>query len=556
MADFPPSVDPANGFCSETKTFHSLRPSYSLPPHNSPLSASQYAITLFHNSSFSPSNTTAVIDSTTGQRLSYSQFFLQTQNLALYLQNEFGLSRGDVAFVLSPNCLQIPILFFSLLSLGVVVSPANPTSTKSEISRQLGLCKATIAFATSDIAHKLPFLRYETILLDSPKFLSMMIIPRSDELITTQVIQSDPAAILYSSGTTGKVKGVVLTHRNLTSTLAGVAVVQKSRETPAVMLYTVPYFHVYGFFFALRSVAVAETVVLLGRFGLESMMKAIEEFRVTTVALSPPVIVSMLQNNDAIKDYDSSSLESVACGGAALGMSMIERFRERFPKVQLAQGYGLTESTGVAFRPNNPEESSRYGAAGRLVSNFEAKIVDPNTAIALSPCKVGELWIKGPTIMKGYVEDEEATSKILDYEGWLRTGDACYIDSDGYLFVVDRFKELIKYKGHQVSPSELEQLLRSHIQVVDVAVVAYHDEVAGEIPLAFVVRQPHHVLGEMRESHSMVDESQIIKFVAKQVAPYKRIRRVMFIDSIPKNAAGKIMRTELKQLASKHISKL
>ncbi|RDX95255.1 4-coumarate--CoA ligase-like 9, partial [Mucuna pruriens] len=199
--------------------------------------------------------------------------------------------------------------------------------------------------------------------------------------------------------------------------------------------------------------------------------------------------------------------------------------------------YGLTESTAGVVR-TFPEDANRTGTTGRLVAGMEAKIVNPNTGEAMLPGEQGELWVKGPSIMKGYAGDPEATSATL-VDGWLRTGDLCYFDREGFLYVVDRLKELIKYKGYQVAPAELEQLLLSHPEIKDAAVVPYPDEEAGQVPMAFVVRQPQ----------SSLTKAQIIDFVAKQVSPYKKIRRVAFVDSIPKNAAGKTLRKELNKLA-------
>lgn len=166
---------------------------------------------------------------------------------------------------------------------------------------------------------------------------------------------------------------------------------------------------------------------------------------------------------------------------------------------------------------------------------MEAKIVDPDTGEALRPGQKGELWLRGPSIMQGYVGDDEATASTLDSEGWLKTGDLCYFDHDGFLFVVDRLKELIKYKAYQVPPAELEQLLQSHQEIADAAVIPYPDEEAGQIPMAYVVRK----------AGSTLTEAQVMDFIAKQVAPYKKIRRVVFTNSIPKSAAGKILRREL-----------
>ncbi|KAJ7956077.1 4-coumarate:CoA ligase-like protein [Quillaja saponaria] len=207
----------------------------------------------------------------------------------------------------------------------------------------------------------------------------------------------------------------------------------------------------------------------------------------------------------------------------------------KFPNVEIVQGYGLTESGGGATRMLGPDEAKQHGSVGRLAENMEAKIVDPSTGEALPPAQGGELWLRGPTIRKGCVGHDKATAETLDSEGWLKTGDLCYFDSDGFLYIVDRLKELIKYKAYQVPPAELERLLHSNPEIADAAVIPYPDENARKIPMAYVVRKPGR----------NVTAGQIIDFVAKQVAPYKKIRRVSFINSIPKSPAGKILRREL-----------
>ncbi|XP_010250798.1 PREDICTED: 4-coumarate--CoA ligase-like 9 [Nelumbo nucifera] len=530
------SIDPNSGFCSETNTFFSLRPPVPLPPANLPLSVFHYVFSLLRTSS--SLETIALIDSTTGHRLPYSEFIRQTQNLATSLQTLIGLSKGDTAFVLSPACLQIPILYFSLFSIGVVISPANPTGTIPEISRQIELCKPVIAFATSEMADKLPSLRHQTILLDSPEFQAMMTTKLGYRFAPVEVAQSEPATILYSSGTTGSVKGVVLTHRNWISMVAGIYAFLPKRASPAVVLSMSPYFHVYGFLHCVKSVAVGESVVLMKQFNVRRMTTVVEEFKVTHIAVAPPVVVAMVKDEVAMRGRDLSSLEVVFCGGAPLAKEVALKLKERLSKVLLAQAYGLTESTGGVFRTVNLEENCPIGSAGRLATNYEAKIVDPQTGIALPPYMQGELWIRGPTIMKGYIGDNKATAATVDPDGWLRTGDLCYIDNNGFLYIVDRLKELIKYKAYQVPPAELEHLLQSHPDILDAAVVPFPDEEAGQVPMAYVVRQPL----------STIDESQIIDFVSKQVAPYKMVRRVSFVTSIPKNAAGKILRKELMKL--------
>ncbi|XAR58262.1 hypothetical protein NMG60_11026694 [Bertholletia excelsa] len=541
------SVDPRSGFCSETNIFHSLRSPVPLPPENAPISAASYALSLYLTSPWrSGSGATALINSATGQRLCFAEFFRRSEALAASLRVRTGLSKGDTAFVLSPNSTLVPILHFSLLTIGVIVSPANPAGTESDISRQIKLSKPSIAFATSATCHKLQKLQVNRILIDSPEFESMMTSPSpSQELGRIEVYQSDVAAIMYSSGTTGQLKGVTLTHRNLTAIVASYYAQREQRSSPAVILYTIPYFHVFGFYYSLKSLALGETVVVMERFDLRRMMKAIEEFGVTYAAVVPPVVVAMAKGGVA-DGYDLRSLEGVGCGAAPLGKDVITAFTKKFPTVVLSQGYGLTESTGAVFRASNPEESKRWGSVGRLQANCQAMIVDPDSATPLPPNKSGELWVRGPTIMKSYVDDPEATSATLLPGGWLMTRDLCFFDKEGFLFVIDRLKELIKYKGYQVAPAELEQLLQSHPDISDAAVIPYPDQEAGQVPMAFVVRRPQ----------SNLSEKQVMDFVAKEVAPYKKIRRVAFVGSIPKSPAGKILRKELKKIAYPHTSKL
>uniref|UniRef100_A0A803PHE9 4-coumarate--CoA ligase n=1 Tax=Cannabis sativa TaxID=3483 RepID=A0A803PHE9_CANSA len=538
-----PAMDPKSGFCSETRTYHSLRPNISLPPETTPFSIVDYLFSHLHSSHPPPSSTPALIDAANGRRILFTDFTRRVRTLAFSLQTRLGISSGDTAFVLSPNSLHIPILYYSLLSLGVVVSPANPASTTAEISRQIQLCKPIVAFAIAETAGKVPSLRLGTVLLDSDEFESMMT-SEIGELRRVEVNQSDTATILYSSGTTGLVKGVELTHRNWISVVAGALSDRRDRAAPAIVLCCVPFFHVYGFAYCLRTIGQGDTLVTMGtgRFDLNHMLRTIGGLRVSHVALAPPVVAAVVKREIEREGYDLSSLEAIACGGAPLPRSIIEQLRKQLPNVQLVQAYGLTESTGRVFATVGLKESRVEGATGKLVSNFIAKIVDPEngTAIGLPPLTTGELWLKGPFVMKGYVGDNEATAAVVDPEGWLKTGDLCYIDNEGYLFIVDRLKELIKYKGYQVAPAELEHLLHSHPDVIDAAVVPYPDDEAGQLPMAFVVKRPG----------SAADESLIMDYIKEKVAPYKRIRKLRFIDSIPRNAQGKVLRRNLIKLAS------
>ncbi|KAI7740388.1 hypothetical protein M8C21_012735 [Ambrosia artemisiifolia] len=547
----PTSTDPNNGFCRTTKTFHSLRPPAPLPPPSHHLSITDYTLSLLQsNPTFSP-NTDFLIDSTTNNRLSYSDFINQTHSLSSSLSSIFPSHvKKQVALILSPSSLHIPVIYFSLLSLNITVSPVNPISTESELTHLVKLSNPVIAFATSSVASKLHSSSFPLgiIIIDSPQFLSMLhnSKPSNNIIINRKVNQSDTAAILYSSGTTGRIKGVELTHRNFIAITANSQynrfVKDNEHEPHPVSLFPLPLFHVFGFFMLIRATSLGETLILMERFDFNNMLKAVERYKVTYMPVSPPLVVAMAKS-ELVPKYDLSSLLLIGCGGAPLGKEVAKRFAVRFPHVEIVQctqignatavppilmpqigvvptpigirGYGMTETGGGVTGMNSPAECEHYGSAGRLSSNVEAKIVDPETGEALSPMQQGELWLRGPMIMKGYVGDKEATAATMDTEGWLKTGDLCYFDSDGFLFIVDRLKELIKYKAYQVAPAELERYLQSIPDVVDAAVIPYPDEEAGQIPMAYVV------------------------------SPYKKIRKVAFINSIPKTPAGKILRREL-----------
>ncbi|KAJ0238239.1 4-coumarate--CoA ligase-like 9 [Hirschfeldia incana] len=472
------TIDHRSGYDQRTGIYHSLRSSLSLPPIDQPLSTSDFVLSLLRTSS--PPSTagknveslTYLVDASSGDSLTYGELLRQVRSLAASLRER--LNSGDVAFILSPASLHVPVLYLALMSIGVVKSPANPIGSELEVSHQVEVSRPVIAFATSQTVKKLRSSSFPlgVVLMDSPEFLSWLTKPEDSSLIPVRVNQTDPAAILFSSGTTGRVKGVLLTHRNV---IASTAVShQRAVNDPVdydrVGLFPLPLFHVFGFAMMIRAITLGEKLVLLGRFELEAMMKAVEKYKVTGMPVSPPLIVALVKS-ELTKKYDLSSLRSLGCGGAPLGKDIAERFKRKFPGVDIVQGYGLTESTGPAAATFGPEETVRYGSVGRISENIEAKIVDPSTGEALPPGKNGELWLRGPVIMKGYVENEKATAETLDQEGWLKTGDLCYIDAEGFLYIVDRLKELIKYKAYQVPPVELEQILQSNPDVVDAAVV-------------------------------------------------------------------------------------
>nr|QTO31272.1 4-coumarate-CoA ligase [Ocimum kilimandscharicum] len=372
-----------------------------------------------------------------------------------------------------------------------------------------------------------------------------MLEPRA-QTSASVVNQSDTAAVLYSSGTTGKVKAVVLTHRNLIAVTAGFyhnKITKDAKDVDGgdvhpVSLFTIPLFHVFGFFMMIRALSMGESLVLMEKFDFVKMLEAVERYRVTYIPVAPPLIVAMTKS-DLVDKYDLSSLQLLGSGGAPLGEDVAQRFKAKFPHVDVVQGYGLTETAGGVTRTTEPEEIEKYGSVGRLAENMEAKIVDPESGESLPPGQRGELWLRGPAIMKGYAGDDAATIAVMNSEGWLKTGDLCYFDREGFLFIVDRLKELIKYKGYQVPPAELEHILQTMPEIADAAVIPYPDEETGQVPMAYVVRKPG----------TTISATHIMDFIASQVSPYKKIRRVAFVNSIPKSPAGKILRRELVQHA-------
>ncbi|RCV17994.1 hypothetical protein SETIT_3G265100v2 [Setaria italica] len=532
-ATAPGAVDGRSGYCKETKTFRSLRPPVPLPPTDSPLSFTVFAFSLLPSPL--PAHP-ALLDAATGETVSFPAFRSQVRALAGGLRSRVGLRRGDVAFVLAPARLDVPVLYFALLSFGAVVSPANPALTAAEIARLVALSDASVAFAVSSTAAKLPA-GLPTVLLDSDHFRSFLHNDDSGEVLapeTAVVHQSETATIQYSSGTTGRVKAAALSHRNFTAMLAGAhALAHKPRHGRDRMLLGAPMFHSLGFYCALKGVALGQTTVLVtdtvARRGVKGVVEAAERWAVSEMAASPPVVMGMAKERCGLE-----ALEWVVCGGAPLPTTAAEMFQRRFPNVNLCMGYGSTEAGGIS-RMIDREECTRIGSVGRVSENVEVKIVDHITGKPLSVGQRGELFVRGPAVMTGYVGDDEANASTFDSEGWLKTGDLCYIDQDGFLFVVDRLKELIKYKGYQVPPAELELVLQTLPEVVEAAVMPYPDEEAGQIPIALVVRQPG----------SKVTEAQVMDHVAKRVASYKKIRKVLFVDSIPKSPAGKILRRQL-----------
>jgi acyl-CoA synthetase (AMP-forming)/AMP-acid ligase II len=478
----------------------------------------------------------ALIEAATGRALTYGQLTEEIARTAAGL-SERGFRKGDVFAIFAPNCPEYAVAFHAVASCGGIVTTINPAYTADELARQLADAGAKSLLTTSELLDKArnaagqAGLSEVFVVGDAAGATSFASLQSTGAPPTIPI---DPAndlvALPYSSGTTGLPKGVMLTHRNLVANVAQVAACSLVTESDT-MIAVIPFFHIYGMTALLNiGLAVGATLVIPPRFELASFLRTLESSAVTFAFVAPPIILALAKES-IVADYDLSRLRVVVSGGAPLGAEVERACQERVG-CQVKQGFGLTEASPVThLSPADPERAVP-GAVGQLLPNTEARIVDPESGIEVGPEERGELWIRGPQVMRGYLNRREATAAMLD-DGWLHTGDLACVDAGGNFFVVDRLKELIKYKAFQIAPAELEAVLLSHPAVADVAVIPSPDEGAGEVPKAFVVLK-----GE-------ADADELMAFVAARVAPYKKVRRLEFVDQIPKSASGKILRRVL-----------
>ena len=483
----------------------------------------------------------ALIDGPTGRALTYSQLAdaiaIGAHNLA-----QRGFRRGDVLGIISPNCPEYAIAFHATATLGGIVTPINPLYTHSEIEHQLKDAHARFLVATPMCVDKsrpaaneagveelfvfgeaegaTPFAE---LLVDNGRAEQVEIDPREDFV-----------ALPYSSGTTGLPKGVMLTHYNLVANLRQMEGLDYFYENDK-LICVLPLFHIYGLMVVLNmGLYTGATVVLMPRFELESFLKAVQDYEVSLAHIVPPIVLS-LAKNPIVDNYKLPKLRTLFSGAAPLGEELTRECMDRLG-CNVRQGYGMTETSPVTHSSPAPPHDLKFGSVGVPAPNTECKIVDLETGAELAPGERGEVCVRGPQIMKGYLNRPDATAHTIDREGWLHTGDIGYADEDSHFFIVDRAKELIKYKGFQVPPAELEAVLLTHPCIADAAVIPCPDEEAGEVPKAIVVLK-----------HPAQNE-KILEYVAERVAPHKRIRYLECVEKIPKSPSGKILRRVLVEM--------
>jgi acyl-CoA synthetase (AMP-forming)/AMP-acid ligase II len=326
----------------------------------------------------------------------------------------------------------------------------------------------------------------------------------------------------------------MLTHGNLVANVVQIDIGHMREDDTLVCC--LPLSHIYGIT-AIQNCALSygATTVVIARFDLQSLVDVMVARRVTYAPLVPPILLEIAKN-PRFERVDWSHLRVVFSGAAPLSAEVSRAVAER-TQSEVVQGYGMTESSPATHITPRPPHANRHGSVGLPLASTEVRLVDTATGRDVDAGSEGEILVRGPQVMKGYLNNPAATATTIDDDGWLHTGDIGRVDADGHLYVVDRVKELIKYKGWQVAPAELEALLVTHPSISDAAVVGIKDDECGEVPKAFVVRR-----GE-------VSAEAILAFVAEHVAPYKRLRGVEFVERIPKSPSGKILRRMLRDMA-------
>jgi acyl-CoA synthetase (AMP-forming)/AMP-acid ligase II len=478
----------------------------------------------------------ALIDGPTGYVVSYATLASRIGRVAAGLAAR-GFGAGDVLALWAPNVPQWAGVALGAMAAGGMVTGINPACTVRELGIQLADCGASVlvtvpALVPEALAASGDGVREVVVLGEAEGATPIMDLIGGDGPAVQAATEPDTVALLpYSSGTTGLPKGVMLTHSNLVASVRQVRSGLRMTERDTT-LAVAPFFHIMGFLVSLAMpLASGATVVTMPRFDLARFFALIQKHRATVLAVPPPVMAALARHPMA-DQYDLSSLELIVSGGAPLGADLQRAVAERFPRAAVGQAWGMTETSVGATMPDR-ELGTVSGSVGRVVPNTELRVVEPASGRDLRSGERGELWIRGPQVMAGYLDRPEATAEIIGNDGWLKTGDLGYVDPDTNVFVVDRLKDLIKVSAYAVAPAELEALLLTHPKVADAAVVGRQDERHGEVPVAAVVPR-----GE-------VDGGELIGWVAERVAPHKMIREVRFVEAIPRTPSGKLLRRVL-----------
>jgi acyl-CoA synthetase (AMP-forming)/AMP-acid ligase II len=505
-----------------------------------PLSGLSVTERLFQGLEHRP-DAAVLIDGPSGREVTAGALIDDIRRLAGGL-TERGYGKGRVTALMAPNIPEFATVFHGVAYAGGTITTVNPTYTAHELQYQLNDAGAELLVVAA------PFLETAKEAAQGTAVREIVVIgtdggatPLSalmgaplDAQVPVDVV-NDVLVLPYSSGTTGLPKGVMLTHRNLVANVDQVQAVRPVAPGEWSVAF-LPFFHIYGMTVMLNLyLAAGGGIVTMPRFDLELFLTLCQKHKTPQAFCVPPVVLA-LAKHPMVDQFDLSALKYIFSGAAPLSASLGQAAAARLG-VESGQGYGMTEMSPASHV--TPRGRARPGAAGLTAPNTECRIVDPETGEDRAPGEEGELWVRGPQVMKGYLNNPEATAQTMPGEGWLRTGDLGVFDGDGYLFIRDRVKELIKVKGFQVAPAEVEAALLTHPGIADAAVIGRPDDEAGELPVAFVVRAP---------GASPAPE-EIAAHLEDHLAHYKRPAEFCFVDAIPKSASGKILRRQLRDRA-------
>ncbi|SCV71645.1 BQ2448_3233 [Microbotryum intermedium] len=515
---------------------------------------------LFENNDRIQPDKVALVDAGTGTKLTYKQLISDSLKLGHGLSQRY--KPGQTVLIFSPNSIIYPSLLFGTQAAAMVATTANSSYTPNELAHQINVSDADLLLVGSDLVDVAKKAVKEAGLKESQIF----VLPGVDGKINLQGLESyevligsgkgfkqlkisdihAPAYLPFSSGTTGRGKGVAVSTFNITSVSLQLNQVKGLLDGPEIVMGVLPLYHIYGLIVLLHQTLLnGGTIVLLAKFDLPLFLESIQRYKATVALLVPPIALA-LAKHPIVDKFGLSSLRWIMSGAAPLSADLQTVLERRLKgKTLILQGYGMSETTSVGLLPDIRQKVIP-GTVGRLLPSVEARLVDPQTGKDAKAGEPGELWLRGNNIMKGYHKNEKATAETINKDRWLLTGDVCIRSEDGVYKIVDRTKELIKYKGFQVPPAELEGLLFECPLVADAAVIGvWSEEDATEFPRAYIVPDAAH-----KDDKDLAKKVQT--FVADRVAPHKKLRGGVFLlDVIPKSPSGKILRKDLRTLAAK-----
>ncbi|KOC62438.1 Luciferin 4-monooxygenase [Habropoda laboriosa] len=493
------------------------------------------------------------IDAETGKQFTYNDILKKSTTLATVLKND-GIAIEDRISTATENHPNFVVAMCSTLFIGATFTPLNPVYTEREYRHMLEIFQPRVIFVSQRteklLAKIVSTLNWTTKLISlddktSDKNIVTLkeLLEKSNDTANSCTFVATPiddsakktSAILCSSGTTGLPKGVMLSHRNLLLFIKNMRIVIDIQQGDRAILF-LPMFHGYAFGLINLVICAGAAICTMRSFEIEKFLRLTEKYRITHLPLVPPILVT-LAKHPTVTNYDYGSVRQVLCGAAPLPKNVADEVKRRMKVKHIRNGYGMTE---LSIITNISDGTTSDDTVGPIVPGFKCKVVDTTSGKILAPGEIGEICFAGEQLMLGYYKNPKTTAETIDKENWLHTGDLGYFNEEGLLYITGRIKELIKYKGYQVSPSEIESVILKHPSVKDAAVMGIPDELSGELPMALVVRQPG----------SNISSKEIVDFTNSYLSPQKRLRGgVKFVASIPKTPSGKIVRRELPILS-------